>query len=348
MSKKGIDVSEHQGAIDWEKVKAAGIEFAMLRAGYGNNNIDKQFKRNVAECNRLGIPCGVYWFSYALNAEQAKREARQCIAAIKPYRVEYPVCYDLEYDTVRYAKTQGVAITQALATQMVTAFCTTVEQAGYYAMNYTNQDYSKNMFDMKALSRFDLWYAWYNATCNRSDAGLWQYTSSGKAPGINGNVDLDYSNKDYPSIIRAAGLNGFQKGSSAPKPTPPPAPAPTPANTTTAVYTVKSGDTLSGIASKHGTTYQKLAAYNGIANPNLIYVGQKIKIPGATATATKSIRVGSRVKVRNGAKTYTGGSLASFVYKTVYDVQQIDGNRVVIGLKGQVTAAVRLADLILQ
>ncbi len=225
VNKKGIDVSVHQGTIDWDKVKAAGIEFAMIRAGYGNNNIDGQFRRNMTECNRLGIPCGVYWFSYALNADQAAREAQQCLAAIKPYKVEYPVCFDLEYDTVRYAKDNGITIGKALATAFVKAFCAAVENAGYYAMNYCNQDYSKNMLDMDALGGFDLWYAWYNDSCNRSDAGMWQYSSSGKVSGIAGPVDLDYSFKDYAAIIKGAGLNGFKKEqppAPAPQPTPPP------------------------------------------------------------------------------------------------------------------------------
>ena len=209
MTRKGIDVSTHQGIIDWAAVKAAGIEFAIIRAGYGKNNIDKQFKRNIGECNRLGIPCGVYWFSYALTVEDARREAEYCIAAVKPYKLDYPVVFDLEYDTVRYAKDNGVTITKALATQMVMAFCSRVEELGYYAANYMNSDYSKNMFDMGQLSRFDLWYAWYNSSCNRSDAGLWQYTNSGKVSGIAGKVDMNTAFKDYPAIIQAAGLNGL-------------------------------------------------------------------------------------------------------------------------------------------
>lgn len=211
MSKKGIDVSTWQGTIDWAKVKAAGIEFAIIRAGYGKSTIDKQFIRNISECNRLGIPCGVYWFSYALNAADARKEAEACIAAVKPYKLEYPVVYDLEYDTVRYAKQNGVTINKALATAMVTAFCGRVEELGYYAMNYCNADYAANMLDMKALGRFDLWYAWYKSTCNRTDAGLWQHSSTGRVSGISGNVDMDVSNKDYPTLIRGAGLNGFTK-----------------------------------------------------------------------------------------------------------------------------------------
>lgn len=106
------------------------------------------------------------------------------------------------------------------------------------------------------------------------------------------------------------------------------------------VYTVVAGDTLSKIAAKYGTTYQALAAYNGISNPNLILVGQRIKIPGT------NFKKGSKVRVKNGAKTYTGGSLASFVYTTVYEVIQINGDRVVIGLNGATTAAMNAKDLI--
>ncbi|WP_312938865.1 glycoside hydrolase family 25 protein [Oscillibacter sp.] len=206
---KGIDISTWQGAPDFEKVKASGIEFVIARAGYGKNNIDKQFARNAAECNRLGIPFGVYWFSYALTVGDAAREALYCLEAVKPYRLEYPIIFDLEYDTVRYAKNNGVAITKALATQMVKAFCSEIEKAGYYAANYANTDYAANMLDMSTLSHFDLWFASYKSTCSRSDAGIWQYSSSGKVDGISGSVDMDYSFRDYPAIILNAGLNGL-------------------------------------------------------------------------------------------------------------------------------------------
>lgn len=111
-------------------------------------------------------------------------------------------------------------------------------------------------------------------------------------------------------------------------------------------YTVKAGDTLSKIAAMYGTTYQKLAEYNNIANPNIIRVGQVIKIPGSAASPA-AISVGSKVRVQTGAKTYTGGSLASYVYSTVYDVIQINGDRVVIGKGTAVTAAMNFKDLTL-
>lgn len=212
MSKKYIDVSNHQGTIDWEKVKAAGIDGAIIRAGYGRNNIDKQFIRNISECNRLGIPCGVYWFSYAYTAAMAKKEAEYCLAAIKPYRVELPVCFDFEYDSAVYAKKQGVDVSKSLATALVHAFCGAVEDAGYYAMNYANPDYLSRYFDSTVL-QYDLWLAWYKSnpdltTPPREGAGIWQYTSTGAVDGISGNVDTNVAYKDYQSIIAKAGLNG--------------------------------------------------------------------------------------------------------------------------------------------
>lgn len=205
--KKGIDVSKWQGVIDWEKVKADGIQFVIIRAGYGKNNIDEYFERNISECNRLGIPCGVYWFSYAYNEEMARQEAQYCLEAIKPYKVEYPVCFDFEYDSVDYAKKKGVIITKALATKIADAFLSEIESAGYYAMNYANKDYLKNMFDMDNLKKYDLWYAYWSSENDRKDAGIWQYTSSGRVNGITGRVDMNIAYKDYPSIIRNAGLN---------------------------------------------------------------------------------------------------------------------------------------------
>ncbi len=100
---KGIDVSEHNGVIDWEKVKASGVGFAMIRAGYGKGNIDKQFVRNAQECTRVGMPFGVYWFSYAVTEEEVEREAEHCLNAVKPYHLDLPIAYDFEYDSVNNA-----------------------------------------------------------------------------------------------------------------------------------------------------------------------------------------------------------------------------------------------------
>lgn len=207
----GIDISQHQGTPDFQKIKGAGVKFVIARAGFGRNNMDKSFARNAQECNRLGIPLGAYWFSYALTAEDAKKEAQYCLAAVKRYRLEYPVFYDLEYASVGYAAKHGVTIDKKLATQMALAFCSEIGKARYYASNYCNLDYAQNMFGQEVFDRFDFWFASYRSTCSRRDAGLWQYSDKGRISGISGNadVDLDYSFKNYPEIIKKAGLNGL-------------------------------------------------------------------------------------------------------------------------------------------
>lgn len=196
---KGIDVSEHQGRINWEQVKDH-VDFVMLRAGYGRNNIDKQFIRNIEECNRLGIPVGIYWFSYAHDVAGAKAEARYVLEAIKGYRVDYPISFDLEYDTLNYASKNGVTIGKRLATDMINAFCSTIEQAGYKAMNYANPDFINNKFYNNEVN-YPLWLAWYGVSEDKAKAynpSMWQYSESGSIPGIGTNsVDMNYCYEDF-------------------------------------------------------------------------------------------------------------------------------------------------------
>lgn len=196
---KGIDVSEHQGRINWEQVKDH-IDFAILRAGYGRNNIDKQFIRNIEECNRLGIPVGIYWFSYAHDVAGAKAEANYVLEAIKPYKIDYPVCYDFEYDTLRYASQQGFTIGKRLATDMINTFCSTIEQAGYKAMNYANPDFINNKFYNNEVN-YPLWLAWYGVSEDKAKAynpAMWQYSESGSIAGIGTNsVDMNYCYENF-------------------------------------------------------------------------------------------------------------------------------------------------------
>ena len=281
MSFKGLDVSKYQGTIDWSQVKAAGYDFAMLRAGYGFNTIDPQFQRNASECNRLGIPIGAYWFCYALNPAIAVQEANGCLNAISGYRLDYPVCYDIEQDSVNYAAQNGVSITPSLATDIVTAFCNHIEEQGYYAMFYTNKNFLNTYFPADFSSHFALWYAYYTNTFDGTNCGIWQYTNQGRVPGISGNVDLDIGFIDYPTVIRNAGLNHLD-GSI---PSPPPD-----INYTT--YVIQPGDTLSEIAQRFGTTTQALAQLNGISNPNLIYAGNTLKIPETSSPRYYTIQPG--------------------------------------------------------
>lgn len=208
--KKGIDVSEHQGVINWDVVRSH-IDFAIIRAGYGRNNIDPQFVRNIRECNRLGIPCGIYWFSYALTVADAQREAQYCLNAIKDYKVEMPVAFDLEYDSADYAAKYGVTLTKVLATAMLTAFCEEIEKAGYFAMMYANADYLCNYYDEALAKRFALWFAYptnvTDLSVPPSECGIWQHTFKGRINGINGDVDKNVAYKDYAAWIKELGLN---------------------------------------------------------------------------------------------------------------------------------------------
>lgn len=188
---KGIDVSEHQGIINWDQVKTQ-IDFAIIRAGYGNNNTDKQFIRNIKECNRLDIPVGIYWFSYAYNCDMARKEAEFAVASIKPYKISMPVFFDFEYDSINYATKNGVAVNKRLATDMVKTFCDRIKELGYAPGNYTNQDFILNKFYNDELSQYPLWYAYYNSNKNR-DCAIWQYSEKGRVPGIaTDSVDMNY------------------------------------------------------------------------------------------------------------------------------------------------------------
>ena len=249
MSIKGLDVSEFQGEVDWERVKAAGYKFAMLRAGYGYNTIDKQFRRNASECNRIGLPIGAYWFCYAFSPEKAAQEADGCISTVSGYRLDYPVCYDIE------------------ARSVVTSFCNRIESKGYYAMFYTNRNFLDTYLGTDLTKRYAYWYARYTDQFDGTDCGIWQYTNTGSVPGISGNVDLDLGYVDYPSVIKDAGLNHLSGSSPAP---------PSPQYIT---YVIQPGDTLSGIARRYKTTVNVLTQLNGISNPDKIYAGNTIRIP---------------------------------------------------------------------
>lgn len=272
MSIHGIDVSGHQGNIDWRKVKASGIQFAMLRAGYGANTVDSEFERNAHGCMEEGIPFGVYWFSYAYTPEMARREAEKCISVIREYKVQYPVCYDFEYDSVRYAQQNGVRVTRTLATRLVEAFCGRVEELGYFAMYYSNLDYLERMFAPELRRKYALWYARYASAPGATGIGMWQYRDDGRVDGIRGNVDMDIAYKDFARVISKEGLNHLKRPESTPD-------SATPEPNDVIRYVVKKGDTLSAIAKQHGITLQRLISYNHITDPDRIYPGDVIDIP---------------------------------------------------------------------
>ena len=308
MSKLGIDVSKHNGNIDWGKVKAAGIEFAILRIGYGmyDNQKDIQFENNYRGATNNGIPVGVYLYSYARSVAQAEKEADCVIRWLNGRKLQLPVYFDIEDKSQQN-------LGKTTLDNMCKAFCNKIEKAGYWAGIYANKYWSTSIISGPELGkRYTYWVAQYAGSCTYSGPyAIWQYSSDGKVNGISGRVDM---NKMVQNII--------QGGSS--KPTP----APTPISSkksneeianeviagkwgngndrktrlqnagydyntiqkivnqklnvkpqpTAVYYTVKKGDTLSAIAKRYGTTYQKIAQLSGIANPNKIYPGQRIRV----------------------------------------------------------------------
>lgn len=217
---KGIDVSYCQNEVDWDTAKASGlVDFAILRAGYGRetSQVDTQFERNYAACKRLGIPVGVYWYSYATTAAEAEQEAKVCLQTIRGKQFEYPVAFDIE---------EARSLPQADA--LCTAFCSALENAGYYTAIYTFKSALESNFSAAVKNRYDIFLSHIGVqqTDYAGDYGLWQYSWTGCIPGISGDVDLDYAYKDYPTMIQKAGLNGFTKTTQPTEPEPEPTPEP--------------------------------------------------------------------------------------------------------------------------
>lgn len=205
MKKILIDVSEHQGVIDWEKAMYH-IDGAILRCGYGANyekQDDDMFRRNADECTRLGIPFGVYLYSYADTMEEAKSEAAHVLRLIKGYKLAYPVYLDLEEPG-----------TQTGAVERAQVFGDIIEEAGYWCGIYANLNWWENYLK-DGLERFTKWVAQYYSKCEYTGSHLdiWQYTSKGNVPGIKGNVDMNECYRDFPAEIL-----GGKATTAAPKP----------------------------------------------------------------------------------------------------------------------------------
>lgn len=236
----------------------------MIRTGYGRggeNQIDSKFYANIKGAQAAGIATGVYHYSYAESVADAKVEAAFCLEIIRGYKLNYPVVFDIEDDSI-------TRLDRRTKTDICRAFCDEIRKAGYYAMFYTNVNWLTNhLYADELLENYDLWLAQWGVDEPAYPCGIWQYSDSGSVDGISGNVDTNISYKDYPSIVPGAPAESTPS-------TPPPA-------TTTVSYTVQAGDTLSEIAVRYNTSYSEIARINGISNPDLIYAGQVLKIPAA-------------------------------------------------------------------
>ena len=275
----GIDVSQWQGGgIDFNKVKAAGINFVIIRAGYGRtaDQKDPMFETNYKKAKAAGLNVGVYWYSYADSAADAKAEAAACIKVISGKQFEYPIFFDLE-ERKQFNKGKN------FCSGLVTAFCDALEKAGYFAGLYISRSPLEQYITRDVAKKYTLWVAEYGGKLNYDgEYGIWQNSSTWRVNGVAGNVDHDYSYVDYPSIIKKGGYNGFKKsdggksdGENKKKTEPKKDDG---KKKTVVYYTVKKGDTLIQIAAKYETTVAKLVKANNIKNPDVIYAGQRLKI----------------------------------------------------------------------
>lgn len=211
MEKTIMDVSRHQGTIDWAKVKASGqIGGVMIRA-MGNSAdgkaskpyIDPQFARNYAECKRLGIPVGVYGYFKAVNKAEADKELALLKSVLTGKTLGLPVAVDIEDEVQK-------PLGKAALTDLTAYMLSTVESWGVYALLYTGLWFGSTFLYMggAALKPFDVWLAAYRTKkpAPRGPFGMWQYTSEGTVPGVSTGVDLSVAYKDYAGIIQRAGL----------------------------------------------------------------------------------------------------------------------------------------------
>ena len=213
MNMRGIDISKHNGAVNWAQVKANGVQFAILRAGYGKeaSQKDTQFEANYIGCKAQGIPCGAYWYSYAATPAEARQEAAVCLSFLQGKTFAFPIYFDIEEQKV-------LAQGKTACTAIAKAFLETVEKAGYFVGIYSSKSHLESCFTEELRTRYAVWVAHYGVdkTTYHGQYGIWQKSSTGKVYGISGNVDVNECYVDYPAAIKKKGLNGFKAASAKP------------------------------------------------------------------------------------------------------------------------------------
>lgn len=313
MAKHGIDVSKHQGVIDWVKVKASGkVDFTIIRAGFGKlaSQKDTKFDRNYEGCVANKIPKGVYWYSYATTVNEAIQEANACLQILNGKTFEYPVYWDFE-------EKSSLNTGKANVSAMADAFCSTIEKAGYKSGIYSMKSGLESYITAEIKKKYTQWVANVNVSqTSYKGHDMWQYSWKGRIPGITGDVDCNYCYRDFTNpgvavtpptttttttttkktneeiaqeVLAGKWGNDVDRknrlteagydfkaiqaivNTLVQKPV-----------VATKTYTVKSGDTLSKIASKYGTTVKKIVNDNKTKypqiTPNFIKVGWVLKV----------------------------------------------------------------------
>ena len=202
---KGIDVSYHNGTIDWKRVKQSEVEYAIIRCGYGTNDKsqdDKKWEENVKGCIDNNIPYGVYLYSYADTVEKASSEADHAIRLLQGKKLKYPVYYDLEEDKLRDK------ISKQTIADIAQTFCDKLSAKGYTVGIYANKDWFTNYLTDSRFNNWTKWVAQYNTVCNyKGKYDMWQCSSTGRVPGISGNVDLNYSYSPFENSYGGGNTN---------------------------------------------------------------------------------------------------------------------------------------------
>jgi GH25 family lysozyme M1 (1,4-beta-N-acetylmuramidase) len=202
---KGIDVSYHNGTIDWKRVKQSEVEYAIIRCGYGSNDKnqdDKKWEENVKGCIDNNIPYGVYLYSYADTVEKASSEADHAIRLLQGKKLKYPVYYDLEEDKLRDK------ISKQTIADIAQTFCDKLSAKGYTVGIYANKDWFTNYLTDSRFNNWTKWVAQYNTVCNyKGKYDMWQCSSTGRVPGISGNVDLNYSYSPFENSYGGGNTN---------------------------------------------------------------------------------------------------------------------------------------------
>lgn len=204
MERKGIDISRWQMKPDFSLLKSQ-VDFVIAQIGFGRyaSQVDAEFERNYEKCKKYGIPIGGYWFSYASTVDEARQEAKACLANIKGKKFEYPIYFDIE----------GAACTGDVSGKCK-AFCEELEEAGWFAGIYISRSPAQTYLDSYCTKNYALWLAEYGSQLSWSGpVGIWQYTSKGRFTGIDGDVDTNICYVDYPKMIKEGGFNGFEASS---------------------------------------------------------------------------------------------------------------------------------------
>lgn len=345
--KKGIDVSSHQGEVDFQKVAKDGISFVILNAGYGRSVTQKSiyFDGNYEKAKTAGLMIGAYWYSYAVSAADAVAEAQACIEAIKGKELDLPVFIDIEEQS-QFAK--GREFCSAVAD----AFCGEITKHGYKAGIYISYSPLMDYISPEMREKYPVWVAQYHTECQYKDAAIWQYTDNGRVDGITGAVDINYlmddtiiSSKKPVSKNQSGAVQGANSAKAVKK--------------TVKVCAVSgvnlrqsprmSGRILGAVPNQTALRVTKeskadkytwgLTEYKGKSGWVALDFCKEVK-------AAKELKKGSIVTVKPGAVDYDSKrKLADFVYKSRFIVMEIAGERIVIGSDGRVTAAVWKKDL---